>query len=106
MVICGHIIAAIRGMTIYRSADHLSVLKSDKAELCKRSLDCSKEALSAILHGLPSGESRTILGGQQTGTWLSILPSTINGMELLAQEFPGRHLNEIRPYPIRLTTLL
>jgi hypothetical protein len=86
-VICGHIIAAIRGTTIYRSADHLSVLKNGKAELRKRSLESSKQAMESILQTLPTGESRTIRRGQQTGAWLSLLPSTVNGTELSAQEF-------------------
>jgi hypothetical protein len=86
-VICGHIISAIRGTTIYRSADHLSVLKDGKAELRKRSLACSEEKMVSILQRLSSGgESKTIRRGQQIGAWLSIFPP-VNGMELSAQEF-------------------
>jgi hypothetical protein len=75
-------------MTIYRSVDHLSVLTNGKAEFCKQSLESSKEAMDAILQDLPTGENRTIRRGQQTGTsWLPLLSSTINGIELLGQEF-------------------
>jgi hypothetical protein len=86
-VICGHIIAAIRGTTIYRSADHLSVLKTGKAEIRKRRDDCSMDEMESILRTIPKGESRTIRRGRETGAWLSILPSTVNGTELSAQEF-------------------
>jgi hypothetical protein len=86
-VVCSHIIAAIRGTTTYRSADHLSVLKSGKAELRKRSVERSDKQMCAILLRLPKGESRIIRRGQETGAWLSLLPSTVNGTELSAQEF-------------------
>jgi hypothetical protein len=36
---------------------------------------------------LESDKCRTIRRGRETGAWLSILTSTINGMELSAQEF-------------------
>jgi hypothetical protein len=39
-----------------------------------------------ILHNLPDGQSRTIKRGEQTGAWMSVLPSTINGTELSPQE--------------------
>jgi hypothetical protein len=45
------------------------------------------ESMHAILVGIPKLESKTIWRGQQTGTWLSLLPSTVNGKELSAQEF-------------------
>ena len=36
---------------------------------------------------LPCSDRRTILRGKSTGQWLSVLPSTLNGTELSAQEF-------------------
>jgi hypothetical protein len=48
---------------------------------------CSEEGMKSILQRLSSGESRTIWRGQQTGAWLSIVPSTVKGTELSAQEF-------------------
>ncbi len=59
-LICGHIIAAIRGTTIYRLADHLSVLKSGRAKLRKRSQVRSEAEMNTILVSTPVGESRTI----------------------------------------------
>ena len=53
----------------------------------KRHLEVSTEALASILIAQPNGRSQIICRGEQTGTWLSVLPSTVHGTELSAQEF-------------------
>jgi hypothetical protein len=60
-IICGHIIVATRGTTIYQSGvDHLSVLENGKAELRKHSLESSENKMDASLQELPNGENMTI----------------------------------------------
>jgi hypothetical protein len=44
-------------------------------------------SMETILATLPDGTSRTIRRGTETGAWLSVLPSTVCGTELSAQEF-------------------
>jgi hypothetical protein len=58
-----------------------------KAEIRKRNVEEPEASLDAILCSLPADKSRTIGRGRETSVWLSIFPSTINGMELSAQEF-------------------
>jgi hypothetical protein len=47
----------------------------------------NKEKMETILHKLPKGLNCSIQRGQLTGTWLTVLPSIVNGMELSAEEF-------------------
>jgi hypothetical protein len=47
----------------------------------------NEKALNLIASGLSRNNKRTILRGKDTGGWLSVLPSTVNGTELSAQEF-------------------
>jgi hypothetical protein len=62
-------------------------MNADKAETAARYLSVSEEKLSFELEKISGGRRRTIQRGEQTGSWLSVLPSTLNGTKLLAQEF-------------------
>jgi hypothetical protein len=86
-LICGHLVAALRGTTDFRSADHSSTMQSGKAELKKRNQVAHEETLATILRPMTANKSRTICRGKETGAWLSVLPSTVNGTVLSAQEF-------------------
>jgi hypothetical protein len=87
MVVCGHLIAALRGTTEFRSADHVSTMTSARAEMRLRKLSDSDTKLTTIVSPLSKDRRRTIKRRQHTGAWLSALPSTVNGTELSAQEF-------------------
>ena len=43
--------------------------------------------MTLLTSKLPCDDRRTILRGQETGQWLSVLPSTVNDTELSAVEF-------------------
>jgi hypothetical protein len=62
-------------------------MNAGKAETTARYLSVSQEKLTGELLKLPGGRCRTIQRGEQTGAWLSVLPSTVNGTKLSAQEF-------------------
>jgi hypothetical protein len=72
-VICGNIIAAIRGMAIYQCNQRHGNLpicgpcciveRWKSRTLFKWSLERSDGEMNAILHGLPSGENITIKRG-------------------------------------------
>ncbi len=49
--------------------------------------EISAAKLAKIRRKLPDELSRTIARRQETGAWLSVLPSTVNGTELSAKEF-------------------
>jgi hypothetical protein len=53
MVICGHLIAAIRGTVEFRSVDHSTIMAAGKVETQARRLSESQEKLEVILDDLP-----------------------------------------------------
>jgi hypothetical protein len=85
--VCSHILAAFRGTESFSSADHQSLRKAVTAEIKTRRSDKQDSTLSTILADLDCDTHRTILRGKETGQWLSVMPSTLNGTELSAQEF-------------------
>ncbi len=54
-VMCGHLIAAIRGTVDFRSADHSAIMAAGKVETQKRRLSESNDSFEAIVHNLPDG---------------------------------------------------
>jgi hypothetical protein len=86
-LVCGHLVAALREHTDFRSADHASIMAQGKAEIRKLSQEAYGKYMETILATIPAGKSRTIRRGMETGAWLSVLPSTVSGTELSAQEF-------------------
>jgi hypothetical protein len=86
-MLCSHILAAFRGADAFRSADHLAAIKAVKSEhKLHNQAECEKDVISLTLK-LSCDDQRTVLQGQETGQWLSAMPSTVNGMELSAHEF-------------------
>ena len=47
----------------------------------------AEAALMAALEGAPVLQARRMLRAAKTGAWLTVLPSTVNGTELGAQEW-------------------
>jgi hypothetical protein len=80
-------LAAFRGVDVFRSTDHLKVIRDVKAELKLRNAAKSESSLNNLASKMSCDNRRTILRGKETGQWLSVLPSTVNGTELSAQEF-------------------
>jgi hypothetical protein len=82
MVICCHLIAAIRGTVEFRSADHRAIMAAGKVKTQAQCLSESQEKLEVILDDLPDEQSRTIKRGEQMGAWLSVLPSMTTTFEV------------------------
>jgi hypothetical protein len=57
------------------------------AELSKRKDALYSKRLASSLVPMPTDTRRTIRRGMETGMWLTLAPSTVNGTELSAQEF-------------------
>ncbi len=87
ILICSHLLAALRGRDPFRTVDHLAVMNAVKPELKFRSRERYDLALDTIVTNLPCDDRRTILRGKDSGQWLSAVPSTFNGTELSKQEF-------------------
>jgi hypothetical protein len=86
-LMCSHLIAALQGVKTFNSTDHLSVRKTITAELKIRQIETHNLTLESLLVDQDCDMRRTILRGKETGQWLSVMPSTLNGMELSSQEF-------------------
>jgi hypothetical protein len=86
-LLCSHILAAFRGVDTFRSAKHKLVISEVKTELKLRNEAKHEDSMTLLASKLSYGDRRTILRGQETGQWLSVLPSAVNGTELSAQEF-------------------
>ncbi len=83
-----HLLAALRGRQDFRSAYHLEVIATVKAAVLKRRTELHEATLAAVVAKIRCGGTRrTILRGKLTGQWLSVVPSTVNGTELSAEEF-------------------
>jgi hypothetical protein len=66
---------------------HQSTMAEEKAATCKRNLELNSAKMAMTLRRLPDGLNRTITRGKETGAWLTVLPSIVNGTELSAEEF-------------------
>jgi hypothetical protein len=85
--LCSHILAAFRGVNVFRLTDHSKVIGEVEAELKLCNAKKSESSLNNLASKMSCNNRRTILRGKETGQWLSLLPSTINNTELSAQEF-------------------
>ena len=99
-----HILSAFRGVQEFSSADHSSSVREVRREIKKRTLMMNEVSLEGIVEGLQCDERRTILRGRDTGQWLSVPPSTVNGTELSAQEFRDSLLLRYARTPADLPT--
>ena len=86
-IVCGHLVASLRKRATFNGAEHTSVIKEGRAamRLCRAAVDDSE--LTRLLRNLPQEKRRIIERGRQTGAWISVQPSTVNGTELSAEEF-------------------
>jgi hypothetical protein len=77
---------AFRGVNVFRWTDYIKVIREVKAELKLRNDAKSESSLKDLALKISCDNHRTILRGTETGQWLSVLPSTVNGTELLAED--------------------
>ena len=86
-VITGHLVAALRGQVVVRTAYHMACLRRGRLAVRHRGEQRTEEAMTAALEGAPVLQARRIRGAAKTGAWLTSMPSTVNGTELGAQEW-------------------
>ena len=85
-VITGHLVAALRGQVVFRTADHSACLRAGWLAVRHRGEKRAEEELTAALEGAPVLQARQMRQAEKTGSWITVLPSTVNGTELGAQE--------------------
>ena len=64
---CSHILAAFRGVDVFRSTDHLKVTREVKAELKSRNAAKNETRLDDLASKMSCDNRRTILRGKETG---------------------------------------
>jgi hypothetical protein len=84
---CSHLVAALKGLKVFCSSYHLAVIREVRIKLQPRKDAKHDSILASIISTLSCDNCRTILRGQETGQWLSVMPSVVNGTQLLAQEY-------------------
>jgi hypothetical protein len=84
---CSHLVAALKGVKVFCSLDHLAVIHEVRIKLqpCKEVKH--DWTLASIILTLSCNNRRKILRGQETGRWLLVMASVVNGTQLLAQEY-------------------
>ena len=71
----------------FRTADHSACLQEGQTTVWNRSAQRSEEALAAITAGAPVQYARQMQWAINTGYWMKVKLSTVNGIELGAQEW-------------------
>jgi hypothetical protein len=74
ILLCSHILAAFWGVNVFRSTDHLKVIRDVNAELKLRNAAKNESSLNDLASKMSYNKRRTILRGKETGQWLSVLP--------------------------------
>jgi hypothetical protein len=86
-LINGRLFNTLIGVTRFQLADHVATIREVKIKLQACKMTWNDSDLESIFSKLSCDEYRTILRGKETGQWLMVLPSAINGTKLLAQEY-------------------
>jgi hypothetical protein len=88
--VCSHLLEAFREVIPFSSADHRSVRAFVTAELKSHRTELNEVTLASILTEMECDTCRTIDPGNETGAWLRIMSSTLNGTKLFAGEHPEK----------------
>ena len=88
-LVCSHLVQAIQldSEVEFSSVDHIATRNVVLNALADEKAEQMKTALESVLSTLDPDTARTIRRGKLCGQWLSVMPSTVNGTELSAQEF-------------------
>ena len=81
-VTTGHLVAALTGQLVFRTADHSACLRMGRMVMHKQGKKRSEEALTAALEGAPVLQAHRLQRVAKTGAWLTVLPSTVNRTDL------------------------
>ena len=79
--------------------DHSAELQDERAEVRKRIVLRAEKALAETLAGDPVQDSRCLRRSKNMGAWLTVHPSTVNGMKLGAQKWQDTTFLRYGRYP-------
>ena len=86
-VITVHLVAALRVQAVFWTPDHMAYLRGGRMAVRHWGEQWVEAALTAALEGDPVLQARRMQRAAKTRAWLTVLPSTVNGTELGAQEW-------------------
>jgi hypothetical protein len=84
---CSHLVEAMQERREWAHADHVRAMRDGRRDAQTGSTAAAELQLGNLLKELPTRRRRIVDRGKHTGAWLSVLPTTINGTTLSAQEF-------------------
>ena len=76
------LVAALRGQEEFQTANHSAYLQEGIAEVRKQGVLQAEEALAETLKVPPVQDTYLFQREKKTGAWLTVQPSTVNGMKL------------------------
>ena len=86
-VITGNLVEALRGMAKVRSGYHTLLMREGREEIRQKHGEAADTGLGEARTATCKPDAQQMGRIQRTGTWLSVLPPTVNGTELGAQEW-------------------
>ena len=79
--------SALRGQVTFRTAEHLACLRDGRAAVRWKIVAKAMSSLKATIAGAPEVVTRQLRRVTNTGAWITVQPSTVNGTELGEQEW-------------------
>ena len=78
---------SLLGQTTFCLADHKSTMSQGRSAAKLSSLSRSASSFTALTTDMPKLRLRKITRNKETGAWLNIIPTIVNGMSLSKMEF-------------------
>ncbi len=98
--LCAHLVESVLGKQQFEYQIHKATMTSAREVSQSVKLKAEKEKFSDLMLKLPVDTRRTLERGKETGTWLSIAPTIVQGTVLSSQEFrDSLHLRYSRTPP-------
>ena len=86
-VIIGHLVEYLRGMIEFKTGNHTLLLWEARGEIRSYHVHNSQAALEEAMSALPMLDTCQLKRVTNMWEWHNMLPSTVNGTDLVAQEW-------------------
>ena len=86
-VLTGYLVAELHGNVEFSLGYHALLMGEGREEICWQNVEAEETSLGEAWADAFKSNARRLWRIQRMEEWLSVLPSTFNGMELGAQEW-------------------
>ena len=101
-LVCSHLIRALRGQEVFNPSKHMET-RTAVIHICKdRKADEYESKYTELSSEWDVLKKRTITRGKETGTWLTLQPTFVNGTELSSHEWRDSFLLRYSLSPLGL----